>query len=74
MNSQHLRLKWHFEKLDNYGPRSWVQIRASVCYFVPPNRSVSNHTEAHRGFSLLFVMLCFIMVLQEKVRDNSRQN
>ncbi len=22
MNSQHLRLKWHFEKLDKYGPRS----------------------------------------------------
>ncbi len=21
MNSQHLRLKWHFEKLDKYGPR-----------------------------------------------------
>ncbi len=21
MNSQHLRLKWHFEKLDTYGPR-----------------------------------------------------
>ncbi len=20
MNSQHLRLKWHFEKLDNYRP------------------------------------------------------
>ncbi len=20
MNSQHLRLKWHFEKLDKYGP------------------------------------------------------
>ncbi len=24
MNSQHLRLKWHFEKLDKYGPRSVV--------------------------------------------------
>ncbi len=22
MNSQHLRLKWHFEKLDKYGPWS----------------------------------------------------
>ncbi len=22
MNSQHLRLKWHFEKLDKYGP--WI--------------------------------------------------
>ncbi len=22
MNSQHLRLKWHFEKLDKYGPSS----------------------------------------------------
>ncbi len=22
MNSQHLRLKWHFEKLDKYGPCS----------------------------------------------------
>ncbi len=21
MNSQHLRLKWHFEKLDKYGPK-----------------------------------------------------
>ncbi len=21
MNSQHLRQKWHFEKLDKYGPR-----------------------------------------------------
>ncbi len=21
MNSQHLRLKWYFEKLDKYGPR-----------------------------------------------------
>ncbi len=24
MNSQHLRLKWHFEKLDKYGPRSFT--------------------------------------------------
>ncbi len=24
MNSQHLRLKWHFEKLDKYGP--WARI------------------------------------------------
>ncbi len=24
MNSQHLRLKWHFEKLDKYGPWSVV--------------------------------------------------
>ncbi len=23
MNSQHLGIKWHFEKLDNYGP--WTQ-------------------------------------------------
>ncbi len=22
MNSQHLRLRWHFEKCDKYGPRS----------------------------------------------------
>ncbi len=22
MNSQHLRIKWHFEKLDEYGPWS----------------------------------------------------
>ncbi len=22
MNSKHLRLKWHFENLDKYGPRS----------------------------------------------------
>ncbi len=24
MNSQHLRLKWHFEKLDKYGPRARI--------------------------------------------------
>ncbi len=24
MNSQHLRLKWHFEKLDKYGPWSFL--------------------------------------------------
>ncbi len=28
MNSQHLRLKWHFEKLDKYGP--WTPV--STCF------------------------------------------
>ncbi len=27
MNSQHLRLKWHFEKLDKYGPWTLCCIR-----------------------------------------------
>ncbi len=26
MNSQHLRLKWHFEKLDKYGPMSHFSV------------------------------------------------
>ncbi len=26
MNSQHLRLKWHFEKLDKYGPRAFKEV------------------------------------------------
>ncbi len=30
MNSQHLRLKWHFEKLDKYGPRLTTQLKACV--------------------------------------------
>ncbi len=29
MNSQHLRLKWHFEKLDKYGP--WPATESSMC-------------------------------------------
>ncbi len=33
MNSQHLRLKWHFEKLDKYGPRT---VRLDCAYFTPP--------------------------------------
>ncbi len=26
MNPKHLRLKWHFENLDKYGPRSRVKV------------------------------------------------
>ncbi len=33
MNSQHLRLKWHFKKLDKYGPRSFQHIFASKLAF-----------------------------------------
>ncbi len=29
MNSQHLRLKWHFEKLDKYGP-GFINIECCV--------------------------------------------
>ncbi len=34
MNSQHLRLKWHFEKLDKYGPRPNCKRRpfTSFCF------------------------------------------
>ncbi len=35
MNSQHLRLKWHLEKLDKYGPRIHIQtghLRALQAY------------------------------------------
>ncbi len=28
MNSQHLRIKWHFEKLDKYGP--WLFQTSSI--------------------------------------------
>ncbi len=31
MNSQHLRLKWHFEKLDKYGPRAHMHKTSQKC-------------------------------------------
>ncbi len=32
MNSQHLRLKWHFEKLDKYGPWSANMLLRGPCW------------------------------------------
>ncbi len=56
MNSQHLRLKWHFEKLDKYGPSSAYKAIESLqkCrlnrtihlgFFMNPVLTVSGGTE-----------------------------
>ncbi len=37
MNSKHLRLKWHFENLDKYGPRSRVKVFLFVTYSIIQN-------------------------------------
>ncbi len=36
MNSQHLRLKWHFEKLDKYGPRSLYFLPSRSLDYIQP--------------------------------------
>ncbi len=40
MNSQHLRLKWHFEKLDKYGHRSLCGALAVVRLLMQTNISL----------------------------------
>ncbi len=43
MNSQHLRLKWHFEKLDKYGP--WTVAHWSKVLFLDKSTFFAFHLE-----------------------------
>ncbi len=48
MNSQHLRLKWHFEKLDNYRP--WTSVESKTPRWAPETDPQwgPHHLDSHR--------------------------
>ncbi len=61
MNSQHLRLKWYFEKLDKYGPRLFQSRIASFIFCVAPQLHFEEETLLKLCVSFTFIILTLKM-------------